>query len=83
MYVDDDSSDAPVRQISWSILNADLINLPFNQLIIGLDSFEIVMVNEALQMYVMDVRDKPVKMAKKVDGFLAALCPKYQAWGEF
>ena len=31
---------------------------------------------EALQMLVIGVRDKPMKMAKNVDGFSAALWPK-------
>ena len=29
-------------------------------------------------MFVIGVSDKPMKMAKTVDGFSAALCPKYR-----
>ena len=32
-------------------------------------------------MLVIVVRDKPMKMAKKVDGFLAILWPKYRVRG--
>ena len=31
----------------------------------------------------IDVKDKPMKIAKRIDGFLATLCPKYQVQGEF
>ena len=34
-------------------------------------------------MFVIGVRDKAMKMAKKVDGFSAALLPKYGARREF
>ena len=38
---------------------------------------------EALQMLVIRIRDKHMKMAKNVDGFSAALWPKKCVWGEF
>ena len=34
-------------------------------------------------MCVIGVGDKPMNMAKNIDGFLADLCPKYRLWGEF
>ena len=38
---------------------------------------------KALQVFVIGVMDKPMKMAKNVNGFSAALCPKYRLRGNF
>ena len=38
---------------------------------------------EALQMFVIGIDNKPMKMPKKGDGFLAAICPKYEIQAEF
>ena len=38
--------------------------------------------NEAFQMFIIGVKDKHMKMAKNIDGFLDTLCPKYRAWEE-
>ena len=39
--------------------------------------------DEALRMFIIGFSDKPMKMAKKVDGFSAILWPKYTVWGNF